>query len=42
MGTSQSSVARLETGQADVKPSTLERFAGALGVRLQWSLDKPS
>jgi ribosome-binding protein aMBF1 (putative translation factor) len=42
MGTSQSSVARLEAGEADARLSTLERFAGALGVRLQWSLDKPS
>jgi ribosome-binding protein aMBF1 (putative translation factor) len=42
MGTSQSSVARLEAGEADARLSTLERFAGALGVRLQWSLDKTS
>ena len=39
MGTSQSSVARLEAGEADARLSTLERFAAALGVRLQWSLD---
>jgi predicted transcriptional regulator len=30
MGTSQSAVARLETGQADVRLSTLERYAAAV------------
>lgn len=39
MGTSQSSVARLEAGEADARLSTVERFAAALGVRLHWSLD---
>ena len=42
MGTSQSSVARLEAGEADARLSTLERFAAALGVRLHWSLDTTS
>jgi ribosome-binding protein aMBF1 (putative translation factor) len=42
MGTSQSSVARLEAGEADARLSTVERFAAALGVRLHWSLDGSS
>ena len=33
MGTSQSAVARLEAGGADVRASTLERYAAAIGVR---------
>ncbi len=38
MGTSQSAVARLESGDADIRLSTLERYATALGRRLGWSL----
>ena len=38
MGTSQSAVARLESGDADVKLSTLERYAAALGQQLDWKL----
>jgi transcriptional regulator with XRE-family HTH domain len=38
MGTSQSAVARLEAGEADVRLSTLERYAAAVGVQLDWSL----
>jgi transcriptional regulator with XRE-family HTH domain len=38
MGTSQSAVARLEAGEADVRLSTLERYADALGVALDWRL----
>ena len=38
MGTSQSAVARLESGDADVRLSTLERYAAALGRQLGWSL----
>ena len=34
MGTSQSAVARLEAGQLDVRLSTLERYAAALGQDL--------
>jgi DNA-binding XRE family transcriptional regulator len=36
MGTSQSAVARLETGDADVRVSTLERYAAAIGGQLAW------
>ncbi|HZQ57971.1 MAG TPA: helix-turn-helix transcriptional regulator [Acidimicrobiales bacterium] len=38
MGTSQSAVARLESGDADIRLSTLERYAAALGRDLGWSL----
>ena len=40
MGTSQSAVARLETGTADVLMSTVERYASALGRRLEWTLEE--
>jgi predicted transcriptional regulator len=38
MGTSQSAVARLETGQVDVRLSTLERYAAAVDDVLGWHL----
>lgn len=38
MGTSQSAVARLESGQADLRLSTLERYAAALGQQLDIKL----
>lgn len=38
MGTSQSVVARLESGKNDVRLSTLERYAAAIGRRLDWGL----
>lgn len=38
MGTSQSAVARLESGDADVRISTLERYAAALGFSLEVSM----
>ena len=38
MGTSQSAVARLETGTSDVMMSTVERYASALGLQLEWTL----
>jgi transcriptional regulator with XRE-family HTH domain len=41
MGTSQSAVARLESGQADVRLSTLERYAAALDRTLDWRLETP-
>lgn len=36
MGTSQSAVARLEAGEIDAKLSTVERFAAALGQKIEW------
>jgi ribosome-binding protein aMBF1 (putative translation factor) len=36
MGTSQSAVARLEAGGADIRVSTLERYAAAIGSQLTW------
>jgi predicted transcriptional regulator len=38
MRTSQSAVARLESGDADVRLSTLERYAAAIGQELDWVL----
>ncbi len=40
MGTSQSAVARLEAGEIDAKFSTVERFAAALGQKLEWRVAK--
>ncbi len=37
MGTSQSAVARIESGEADVRMSTVERYAAAVGSRLTWA-----
>jgi transcriptional regulator with XRE-family HTH domain len=39
MGTSQSAVARLEAGEADVRASTLERYAAAVGGEISWRLE---
>ncbi|MHB1584376.1 MAG: helix-turn-helix domain-containing protein [Acidimicrobiales bacterium] len=39
MRTSQSAVARLESAGADVRLSSLERYAAAVGARLEWRLD---
>ena len=41
MGTSQSAVARLESGTADVRASTLERYAAAIGGQITWQLSRP-
>src|SRR5215831_9588601 len=38
MGTSQSAVARLETGEADLRVSTLERYAAAIGSQIRWQV----
>jgi predicted transcriptional regulator len=35
MGTSQPAVARLEAGEVDVRMSTVERYAAAIGRRLE-------
>jgi ribosome-binding protein aMBF1 (putative translation factor) len=40
MGTSQSAVARLESGTADVRASTLERYAAAVGRQITWKLHR--
>jgi transcriptional regulator with XRE-family HTH domain len=39
MGTSQSAVARLESGDADVRLSTIERYADALQVVVSWQIE---
>ena len=41
MGTSQSAVARLESGELDARLSTLERYAAALGHTVDWQI-RPS
>lgn len=38
MGTSQSAVARLESAEVDVKLSTVERYAAAVGQRVEFHL----
>ena len=34
-------VARLESGTADVRASTLERYAAAVGSEITWKLNRP-
>jgi predicted transcriptional regulator len=41
MGTSQSAVARLESGDLDVRLSTIERYAAAVGRTVDWQLRSP-
>jgi predicted transcriptional regulator len=41
MGTSQSAVARLESGALDARLSTLQRYAAALGRTVDWQV-RPS
>lgn len=38
MGTSQSTIARLEAGEGDVRLSSVERYAEALGTTVEWRL----
>jgi predicted transcriptional regulator len=38
MGTSQSAVARLESGDLDARLSTLERYAAAVGRTVDWHI----
>jgi predicted transcriptional regulator len=40
MGTSQSAVARFEAGDLDVRLSTIERYTNALGVQLEWRIER--
>ena len=39
MGTSQSAVARIESGDADLKMSTVERYAAMLGRKIEWRIE---
>lgn len=40
MKTSQSAVARMERGEIDAKLSTVDRYAAAIGQRLEWKVKK--
>jgi ribosome-binding protein aMBF1 (putative translation factor) len=40
MKTSQSAVARMEHGEIDAKLSTVDRYAAAIGQRLEWRVKK--
>ena len=42
MGTSQSAVARLQSGAVDVRAWTLERYAAAVGGQITWKLSRPA
>ncbi|MEA2639454.1 MAG: hypothetical protein QOF51_848 [Chloroflexota bacterium] len=38
MRTSQSSVARIESGAGDLRLTTVERYAAAVGMELDWQV----
>lgn len=38
MHTSQSAIARIEAGEVDARLSTVERYAAAVGQRVEWHL----
>lgn len=38
METSQSAVARMEAGEVDAKLSTVDRYAAAIGQKVEWQL----
>lgn len=40
MGTSQSAVARVEAGGSDIRLSTVERYAAAVGHVVEWRLSE--
>ena len=40
-GRRQAAVARLESGTADVRATTLERYAAAVGGQITWKLSQP-
>lgn len=40
MGTSQSAVARLESGENDIRFSSLQRYAAAVGGDLRWRVSR--
>lgn len=42
MGTSQPAIARLEAGEVDARLSTVQRYAAAVGRRLELRLAPPS
>ena len=42
MGTSQPAIARLESGEVDARGSTIERFAAAVGRRVEYRLASQS
>ena len=42
MGTSQSAVARLEAGRSDLRLSTLQRYAAALGTSVGYAVGPPA
>ena len=42
MGTSQSAVARMEAGGGDLRLTTVERYAAAVGWQLDWQVHESS